>query len=221
LNLSRDDDLSKFLDELQASYPVLHQLIGDDYFTVMGCRFFQRHAFAQDSMACFDEPLIEFLKTEKPYSNVLSLADLVQFESAVRQSAVAGNVASMTSGYWQSLSKAAQDAMTLSLHPSLKIMKLDWNAPQIWESLSSGKEVPEPELKPAYWLVHKKGWCGATPLEIAALESVYHGLTVKELREELANLVEEGESAPLVTEKFLGTWLEQGLLSSAIKEESK
>jgi len=209
------DDLSKWLDALQADYPVLHQLIGDDYFTVMGCRYFQRHPAVEDATVHFGKHLSGFLKTEKPYANVPSLAELADFESAMRQAVSAVDVDIVTPEYWQSLSAENRNDQAFRLHQSLTILKLEWNAPQIWEALSSGKEVPEPEVKPGYWLVYKNGWRGATPLEVAALESVYHGLTYAELCEELCNLVDDVESVPVLTEEFLCSWIEQGFLLPA------
>jgi len=212
LSLSDHDVLSTWLDALQADYPKLHQLIGDDYFTVMGCRYFQRHPAPPDSAAHPGKHLSSFLKKENPYRNVPSLADLADFESAMRQAALAVAVDILTPAYWQSFTTEKQAGQAFSLHPSLMMLKLEWNAPQIWEALSSGKEVPEPEVKPGYWLVYKNAWRSATSLEIAALESVYHGLTFAELSEELCNLVEEVESAPLITETFVNSWIEQGFL---------
>lgn len=207
-----DEYLSEQLDALQAAYPKLHQLIGDDYFTIMGCRYFQRHPPAENLPESFAQQLSFFLKTEKPYSNVPSLAELVNFEAALHRSLSASEGEVVTQEYWQSLADELRTGMAFNLHSSLTILKLEWNAPQIWDALSSGKEVPEPASNTGFWIVYRGSWRSAMPLEVAALESVYHGLTYGELCSELRNLVDEIESVPMLTEKFVRSWVEQGLL---------
>lgn len=217
MNPSDHDYLSKLLDLLQADYPVLHQLIGDDYFTVMGCRYFQRHPVAEDSTARFGEQLSDFLKKEKPYVHVPSLADVADFESAHRRAVVeAPALEVVTPGYLQALAPEMWAGLTFSLHPALTMIRLEWNAPQIWQALSSGEEVPEPRVNAGFYLVYRtpegSGWRPSTPLEVAALESVYHGLTFAELVRELQNLVDDVESVPPLAENFIRTWVEQGFL---------
>jgi len=223
MSQSDPDTVLKLLDALHADYPMLHKLIGDDYFDVMGCRYLKKYPPAENSIVGFGEHLSDFLKTEVPYTNVPSLAELVDFESALRQSINAADTDVMKPECLHSLAPDAWSQLAFRLPPSLIIIKLDWNVPQIWAALSSvndvsGADVPEPVYKSGLWLVYRKmdrttGWRSATPLEGAALESVYHGLTFSELCEELCNLVDDVESVPQIASTFVRTWVEQGLLS--------
>jgi hypothetical protein len=216
----------RLLEALRTNYPVIHQLLGDDYFDVMACRYLKIYPPQHASIRWFGHHLSDFLKKETPYMNVPSLAELADFEWALRHTIDAADINLVTSEYLQSLAPETWGELAFHLHPSLTILKLDWNVAQIWSVLSgtlsstghSEKNIPEPVLQPGFWLVYRQpdlvsGWRSATPLEVAALESVYHGLNFADLCEEMCNLTDDVESIPMTAATFLRAWVEQGLLS--------
>lgn len=208
----------RLLEALRSNYPVLHQLLGDDYFDVMACRYLKMYPPGYASIRWFGDHLSDFLEKEVPYTNVPSIAELAGFEWALRHTIDAADADIVTPEYLQSLAPEVWSDLAFHVHPSLTILKLDWNAPQIWSALSSGADVPEPTRQPGFWLVYRQpnlvsGWRSATPLEVAVLESVHYGLNFADLCEEMCNLVDDVESIPLTAATFLRAWVEQGLLS--------
>ena len=157
------------------------------------------------------------MQRELPYARVPSLAELADFELAHHHAKTIAAAAPFEIGQWLALSAQQRNALAFALHPSLRMLRLEWNAPQIWQALVSGCDVPEPQQQAGYYGVYQQPdgvcvWRSIKPLEFAALESIYHGLRFAELVEELGHLIDEDTSAGLTAEKFVLGWLEQGLL---------
>jgi len=208
----------RLVEALRTNYPAVHQLLGDNDFNALGSRFLRAHPPSHASIRWFGENLASFLRTEEPYNRVPAMADLADFEWALRHTIDAAEAGVLTSEYMESLNPQLWGDLTFGLQPSLTILKLNWNAPQIWRALTEHEPPPAPVQQAGFWFVYRQpdlvsGWRSASALEVAAIQAVDRGLSFAELCEELCNLTDDIDAVPLTAATFLRDWVSQGLLS--------
>jgi hypothetical protein len=203
---------------LRTNYPALHQLLGDDDFARMACRYLATHPPSHNSIRWFGLRLSAFLSEESPYASIPSIAELAEFEWALRYTIDAADADILTLDALQTIEPQLWAILTFSLHPSLSILHFQWNAPQLWNALTADEQLPEPAAQPMHWLVYRQpnlvtAWRSATALEIAALNSIQRGLSFADMCEELSHQLDDIDSTPLTAATFLKCWVDQGLVS--------
>jgi hypothetical protein len=208
----------RLLEALRTNYPAVHQLLGDDDFDDMACRYLAAHPPSHTSIRWFGQHLSDFLAIQTPYANIPSIAELAEFEWALRHTIDAADADILTLEALQAIAPQSWATLTFSLHPSLSILFFEWNAPQLWNALTADEHLPEPVAQAMHWLVYRQpnlvtGWRSATALEIAALNTINCGLSFADLCEELSQRLDDSESTPLTAATFLKSWVEQGLVS--------
>lgn len=208
---------------LRANYPAVHQLLGDDDFDALVRRYLKAHPPAHASIRWFGEHLAVFLAQEEPYSVVPAIAELAAFEWALRHTIDAADAAVLAPEYLYSLNPQSWGELTFRVHPSLTILTLSWNAPQIWRALTAAKAPPAPVQQADFWLVYRQpdlvtGWRSASALEVTALENIARGQSFSDLCEDLCNLTEDVDAVPLTAATFLRDWVSQGLLSLRVEK---
>jgi Putative DNA-binding domain len=186
----------RLLEALRTNYPALHQLLGDDEFDQMSSRYLATYPPSHTSIRWFGSHLTDFLRTEAPYANIPSIAELAEFEWALRHTIDAADAEIPSVDSLQAIAPESWATLTFSLHPSLSILFFQWNAPQIWNALMADETLPDPVAQSMHWLVYRQpnlvtGWRSATAQEIAALNSINRGLNFSDLCEELSQAPEE------------------------------
>lgn len=208
----------RLLEALRTNYPALHQLLGDDEFDRMACRYLATHPPSHTSIRWFGVHLSDFFRHEAPYVSIPSIAELADFEWALRHTIDAADAEILSVESLQAIAPESWATLTFSLHPSLSILSFQWNTPQIWNALMADDPMPDPVAQTMHWLVYRQsnlvtGWRSATALEIDGLSSINRGLNFSDLCEELGQLLEDIDSIPLTAATFLKSWVEQGLIS--------
>jgi len=212
----------RLTETLRSNYPALHQLLGDNDFEALSRRYLSIYPSAHASIRWFGDRLAALLKDCEPYSGIPSLSELADFEWALRHTIDAADHDSLVPDDLQAIEPGAWAELSFNLHPSLTILRLDWNVIPIWRALSdeisSNRTPPKPVLQPGLWLIYRQpdlvsAWRSTSPLEIAALEGVRRGLTFADQCEELGSQVRDIETVPQIAATFLRAWAEQGLLA--------
>ncbi len=218
LSVYVDAYVLRLLEALRTNYPALHQLLGDDDFDRMACRYLATHPPAHTSIRWFGLHLSDFLATQTPYADIPSIAELAEFEWALRHTIDAADADILTLEALQAIEPESWATLAFALHPSLSILFFEWNAPQLWNALTADEHLPEPVAQAMHWLVYRQpnlvtGWRSATTLEITALDSINRGLSFADLCEELSHRLDDSDSTPLTAATFLKSWVDQGLVS--------
>lgn len=148
----------RLAEALRTNYPALHQLLGDNEFDRMACHYLAAHPSSHTSIRWFGQQLSTFLRTESPYANIPSIAELAEFEWALRHTIDAADAALITLETLQAIEPESWATLTFSLHPALSILLFEWNSPQIWSALVADEQVPDPAPNPC------TGWYTGNPI---------------------------------------------------------
>jgi hypothetical protein len=207
----------RLTEALRTNYPALHKLLGDDDFSGLAHRYLKAHPPRHASIRWFGDSLADFMRAHPPYREVPAMADLAAFEWALRHTADAADGRIVSARELQETSPGNWGELAFGLHPSLTILELRWNAPQLWRALDADENPPRAVHEDTSWLVYRRpdlasGWRSATAPEVAALRCIDRGLTVADLCEALCDSLSDPGAVPLAVATFLRDWVGQGLL---------
>lgn len=214
----------RLTEALRSNYSMLHQLLGDDDFDGMARDYIKAFPPAAPSIRWFGDQLSAYLAANAPFDQVPAIAELAQFEWALRHAIDAADAARASASSLLTLPPQSWGELTYDLHPSLTVLTLQWNTPQIWQALTDEIDPPAPQLSPRHWLVYRRRdlathWRSADDREVAALAIWRDGGKFDDvcacLFDHTANHAtaeESGEDVALLAATLLKTWLEQGVL---------
>ncbi len=177
----------RLIEALRSNYPATHQVLGDDDFEVMAKRYVDRYPSVHPSIRWFGDSLPAFLQDQPPYSRVPVLSELASFEWAIRHTIDAADADRLTVEALLSIPAHTWGDLRFDLHPSVTLLALQWNAPQLWRALTGGENstlegMMAPVRQPMHWLAYRKpnlvsGWRSLSVAEEAALDRLQKGAT--------------------------------------------
>ena len=133
---------------LKAAYPVVHRLVGEDFFRVMATYFVRRDPPASPILLHYGESFPDFLAIFQPVAHLPWLPDVARLERARLE---AYHAAEAPPPAFSPADLAATDpgrfgALRLRLHPSLRIVASRHAARTIWQA-NLGNDPP-PAIDP-------------------------------------------------------------------------
>ena len=202
---------------LRENYSALHRLLGDHDFAEMAYAFTTAHPPQTASIRWFGDALPDYLGATEPYRSCPAIAELAQFEWALRHTVDAGDGERIDAAYLQSLNAEQWESLHCDLHPSLTILHFDWNAAQVWCALDANEEPPAPAPLDSYWFIYRGSdlmseWRSADSYEAAAIRLWARGDSFGSICESLAEKIGDAEAAISTGAAFMRAWVEQGLL---------
>jgi len=208
---------SRLIEALQASFPVLADLLEEADFQALASAYVELHPSTFFSIRHYGDGLADFLATDTRYSKVSMLAELARWEWAMAAAFDAADAEPIGPDAFAGL--APEDWAQLSFHwsPSVQTVDLEWNVPQLWKAVTEQTDRPEPAVEPApvtYLIWRTELQIYFRPLsraEAAMMAAARAGETFGELCVLLCEHVDETEAA-LQAAGFLRGWVESGLL---------
>ena len=205
---------------LRDNFPALHRLLGDDDFAALAYAFIAVQPPRTASIRWFGALLPEYLHETEPYASCRVMAELAEFEWALRHTVDAADGNGLSAEYLQELTAEQWESLRCGLQPALTILRFSWNAPQVWRALDADEAPPPPTALDSCWLVYRSAdlscaWRSADALEVQCLESWERGDNFGELCECIAAQSGEPETAVATAATFMRTWVEQELLIHA------
>jgi hypothetical protein len=210
----------RLVEALRDNYPALHHALGDADFDVMARRYLERYPSTRASIRWFGDSMALFLQERDPWRQVPVLSELAAFEWAVRHTIDAADADRLTTETLLSVPLQDWGELRFDLHPSVTLLSLQWNAPQLWRELTDAATDPsggaiEPARQPLHWLVYREpdlasGWRSLTDMEQVVLERLQQGATFADLCACIA-LHDPGDAATRAA-GLLRLWIEQGIL---------
>lgn len=127
---------------LRAAYPVVHRLVGDDFFRAMASYFVRRDPPASPILLQYGEDFPDFLAIFPPVGHLPWLPDVARLE---RARLLAFHAADATALRPEALARVVPGDFgnqVLRLHPSVQVLTSRFAARTIWQANLSPAEPP-------------------------------------------------------------------------------
>lgn len=217
LGIYGDGYLSRLVEALEANFPILSKLLGEEDFGALGAAYVRSHDSPFFSIRYYGDGLAGFLATDPAYSGAAVLADLARWEWAMTEVFDAADADPIATEALARVAPESWAGLRFDWHPSVRRLALEWNAPQIWKALSDDGEPPEVAFsaEPVQWLLWRQDlrtyFRSLQTAEAAALDAAREGQSFGELCALLSETLGEAE-APAKAAGFLRDWIESGLI---------
>ncbi len=127
---------------LKEGFPVVHKLVGDDFFTAMASVFIRKHPPESPMMMHYGAELPKFLTSFAPATKLGYLSDVARLELAMRRSYHAADARPVAADLLGSIEPDALMSMYFTLAPAVQILRSRWPIYSIWAANMLGTELP-------------------------------------------------------------------------------
>jgi hypothetical protein len=146
LGIYGDGYRSRLIEALQATYPVLANLLGEADFHTLGTAYVGAHESSFSSIRFYGDRLAQFLAAHADYSEVPLLAELASWEWAMAAAFDAADVSALEVTAFAQLPPQDWARLCFEWSPSVHVLKLEWNVPELWKAVTEDTERPDPNL---------------------------------------------------------------------------
>lgn len=217
LGIYRNAYQVRLIEALDDTYPMLHQLLGDEVFSSMGESFVAATPSHHRSIRWYGRELADFLAKESPYAEQPILVEIAHFEWTLAEVFDAADAKPVERSRLKSVDPDAWADLKFQFHPSIRRLALTWNAPAVWQAMSREQEPPQPELKPhavqwLLWRQHLQNYFRSLDsIEAAALEAATAGRPFSDICAALTEYLPD-EEIPLRAATLVATWTDSGMI---------
>jgi hypothetical protein len=202
---------------LLCNYPIVHQLLGDVDFDTLARAYLKQHPSEHASIRWFGDQLAFFLTSNTPYKQLPLLSELALFEWALRHTVDAADAKRVCVDDLQSIPPEQWSELRFNTHPSLSILRFNWNVLAVWKALSAGSIPPKPQQDPMHWLVYrqqdlKSVWRSANAIEMFVLTAIMAQKTFADIYELTAEELKDTSNVAVTVAGVLRGFVESGLL---------
>ncbi|MEX5748742.1 DUF692 family multinuclear iron-containing protein [Massilia sp. X63] len=209
---------------LGAAYPVLQQMVGEEFFGGLACAYGKAWPSQDPDLAGFGARFADFLAGFAPAAAFPYLPDLARLEWAVHRAGLAPDLAPLGIAALTTLTPQALDAARFGLQPSVAVVGSRWAVAALWHAHQpGGPALPEDVARPCSVLVVRRGWkvevaeIGAP--EAAALLRLAEGASFGEAVDAALDLTPAGEGAADIGAMLQG-WFRRGVVSAIAAGEA-
>ena len=141
---------------LEAAFPTVRKLVGDDFFAAMAGVFLRANPPRSRIMMLYGDAMPGFLETFPPVTHLGYLPDVARLDQAMRESYHAADSTPLPEAEFQRLVGADIIGLRLKLAPSTRLIRSRWPVHGIWaantEAGPAPASVPEAALvlRPAF-----------------------------------------------------------------------
>nr|WP_307729216.1 DUF692 family multinuclear iron-containing protein [Massilia agrisoli] len=204
---------------LSAAYPVIRQLLGDEFFTALSRAFGMAHPSVDADLNNFGAGFAAFLERFEHVAQYPYLPDMARFEWALHRSHFAPDAQPVTAAQLGSLDPTRFEAARAALHPACTLFASDWAILPLWQAHQAGSGVgfPQDMAQPSCGVIARPRW----KTEVAALPaSAFAALKVLG---EGGNVGAALDAAFAIDDDFdvpahLAQWMALGVFSSLEEE---
>jgi hypothetical protein len=210
----------RLIEALQTSFPVLANLLGEADFQTLAARYISAHESTFPSIRYYGDVLADFLASDADYANAPVLTELARWEWAMAAVFDAADADAIDISAFAQLAPEDWAQLRFQWSPSVHILELAWNVPQLWKSVTEERQRPDPELlaPAAHYLVWRQNLqIFFRPLaqdEAAVIAASRGGQPFGELCVLLCAHFDE-QAAALQAAGYLRGWVQSGLIVSA------
>ena len=208
---------SRLIEALQSTFPVLAEVLGEADFFALGSRYVDTHASPFFSIRYYGDELVAFLASHPEYSKAPLLAELAGWEWAMAAAFDAADAEPLAIETFTQLAPEEWAELRFAWSPSVQLLQLEWNVPELWKAVTAGNEPPEPSFhgEPGSWLIWRHELqIYFRPLaeeEAAVIAASRAGQSFGELCVLLCEHLEHSEASRRAA-GFLRGWVQSGLI---------
>ena len=132
---------------LRTAFPVIRQLVGDEFFSAMAAVFLRAHPPQSPLMMFYGAEMPEFLATFEPVSHLGYLPDIARLELALRHSYHAADATPVPTAALETLPPDQFVASRLEFVPAIRLIRSKWPVHAIWQANTRGGPKPVPQAE--------------------------------------------------------------------------
>lgn len=126
---------------LEAAFPTIRKLVGDENFAVLAHRFIAAHPPRRPQLYAYGSDFASFLAGFEPAVEELPfLPDLAQVEWAVNEAYFEADAEPLYADHLAGLAPNRYGRLRLNLHPTVRLIVSDWPVWDLWDA----DTLPEP-----------------------------------------------------------------------------
>lgn len=130
---------------LEAAFPAVKSLVGDDFFRAMALAFLRQHPPQGRIMMLYGAEFPSFIKGFAPAASLGYLPDVARLEQALRESYHSADATALSAAVIAAIPQQRWPDLRLHLSPALRVIRSDWPILSIWRAaLKSG---PAPQMR--------------------------------------------------------------------------
>lgn len=196
---------------LSAAYPVVRQLVGEEFFTGLARAYGKAFASQDPDLNLFGEYFAEFLAGFEHVAEFPYLPDMARLEWALHRSYYAEDAPVLTAADIAGLAPEEVEDLRLALHPATSLVRCDWAVGELWLAHQpSGGAFPDDMARENFALVTRPKWqprlSMLTEAGYAALSACGLGKTLGEALDAACEIDEGFDVAAQLRQ-----WLEGGV----------
>jgi len=148
----------RLLEALETDFIALKAQVGDERFDTIGRDYIEAWPSTHPSLRYFGRHLSRFLAEDARYRAEPVLAELAAFDWTLIDAFDAENKDLLAIETVASVEPSDWPVMRFAVHPSLRRLDLEWNAPEIWQAVDAGQPLPKPQRRehPRAWVIWRK-----------------------------------------------------------------
>jgi uncharacterized protein (UPF0276 family) len=182
LGIYRGNLFANWAKGLAAAYPVVQQLVGDDFFSGLARAYGKAYPSQDPDLNRFGERFPEFLASFEHVAEFPYLPDMARLEWALHQSFYAPDDPALDPADLAGVPPEQVEALTLPLRPSSALMRSEWSVAKLWLAHQhGGPAFPAQMGQESLALVVRPLWqpqlVELPPAAFAALSSCARGET--------------------------------------------
>jgi hypothetical protein len=127
---------------LEAAFPTVRKLVGDEFFAAMASVFLRAHPPTSRIMMLYGDDLPGWLEGFPPASRLGYLPDVARLDQAMRESYHAADSEPLPEAAFERLLGQDLSGLRLRLAPSLRLVRSRWPVQSIWAANAEGGPPP-------------------------------------------------------------------------------
>lgn len=213
LNIYADGYRLRIIEALANAYPQLHALLGDEAFEQQARAYIDQYPSTYRNMRWVGDQMAHYLNNALPEHPIA--AEMAAFEWALGLAFDAEDAPTLSVQDLATIPPETWGDLTFTLHPSVQLLDLHWNAVSVWQALAEEETPPAPEQINAPCLVWRSAldshYRSIELQEFEALQQIKAGASFGALCERLFVTLED--AATQQAAQYLAGWLEAGIIS--------
>jgi hypothetical protein len=139
----RNNVASSLTRALEAAFPTVRKLVGDEFFGAMAVAFLRAHPPRSRMLMLYGDALPGWLEGFPPVAHLGYLPDVARLDQAMRESYHAADSDPLPEDAFQRLLGEDVGGLRLDLAPSLRLLRSRWPVAAIWAANHAGGPPPK------------------------------------------------------------------------------